>query len=297
LSKTAINFMKLLLHPDPNQRLKGDNVFQHPYFEGYKQDSKNEATENLDYAIKSNLNKGEKKNNTKVQPEPIITKETKGEGKAPPTQPSIISNTTNINIINYNYDNDSSTVRTSQEFNKKKEDNNNQNYKKPMNNMVLTTLNFNKKYQENLINLYGYGGTKFDNNFKTFYKGDKYNYEIDLNFKNKPNNKLIAIEEEEDSRKKAKSYPKQPLNYNNNKLKTNEVDFYPSDYHKFPGNKNKKTTIDAKPKLLVYEGKASPNKYPVNSISNKNVMSNVAMSSNFNYNLPNITMKNFKIKK
>ena len=35
LSKQAICFMKGLLNPDPKQRLKGDAIFQHPYFENY----------------------------------------------------------------------------------------------------------------------------------------------------------------------------------------------------------------------------------------------------------------------
>ena len=35
LSKQAISFMKSLLNPDPKQRLKGDAIFSHPYFENY----------------------------------------------------------------------------------------------------------------------------------------------------------------------------------------------------------------------------------------------------------------------
>lgn len=35
LSKTAISFMKQLLHPDPKHRLKGEEMFKHAYFENY----------------------------------------------------------------------------------------------------------------------------------------------------------------------------------------------------------------------------------------------------------------------
>ena len=35
LSKQAINFMKALLNPDPKHRLKGDEIFSHPYFDNY----------------------------------------------------------------------------------------------------------------------------------------------------------------------------------------------------------------------------------------------------------------------
>jgi serine/threonine protein kinase len=302
LPKTAINFMKMLLNPDPNQRLKGEAVFQHPYFEGFKlEGSMSSLADQVNLSIpkqiekktlKSNnayVNNSNSQFNIQVNEGGLTSKESiKGNSKL--QQPPIISNTTNINIINYNYENEPTSLRSSNDFKKKEEIN----YKKPLNNMVLTTLNFPKKYKENLINLYGYGGTNFDSNFKTFYKGDKYNYEIDINFKNKQN-KLIAIEEEEDSHKKAKSYPKQ-VNYNNAKVKSNEIEFNPNDYFKVP-IKTKKTT--EKPKIMVYEGnsKNSPNKYPLNSL-NKNVMGTMGMpATTFNFNLPNITMKNFKIKK
>ena len=298
LPKTAINFMKTLLNPDPNIRLKGENVFQHAYFEGYRLE--NNST--IDHLIKiGNEKQDEKKILKQIKnniinniPLPVttssndltISKEViKTNSKS---QQPIISNTTNINIINYNYDDESATMRKSNEFKKKEEQST---FKKPINNMVLTTLNFPKKYKENLINLYGYGGTNFDKNFKTFYKGDKYNYEIDLNFKNKQN-KLVAIEEEEDIRKKAKSYPKQ-VNYI--KLKSNEIELNPNENYKVQ-LKNKKSMDKPKPVVLEGTNKNSPNKYPVNNLSKK-VLSTVGIPSNLNFNLPNITMKNFKIKK
>lgn len=300
LPKTAISFMKMLLNPDPGPRLKGEGIFLHPYFEGYRLDNSSLIEQN-------NVIKGLEKKNVKtsnnisgnpsytgattmIPNDVTISKEIiKNNTKS---QQPIISNTTNINIINYNYDNESAaSMRSSNDY-KKKEEQSSTSFKKPMNNMVLTTLNFPKKYKENLINLYGYGGNNFDSNFKTFYKGDKYNFEIDLNFKNKQN-KLVAIEEE-DERKKAKSYPKQVNYANKQKGSINEMDFNPNDYYKVP-LKNKKT-LD-KPKVSLYDNinKNSPNKFPLNSFSKK-VLSTI-IPSNVNFNLPNITMKNFKIKK
>jgi cyclin-dependent kinase-like len=110
LSKTAINFMKQLLHPDPKQRLNGETVFLHPYFNGM-----------TDTADKPKV----------LQP--------------------IINNTTNINIINYN----------------EKE--------KSTSNMLMTSYNF----AENILS----GGNTLEKNFKTFYKGDPYNFEIGADYK------------------------------------------------------------------------------------------------------------------
>lgn len=54
-------------------------------------------------------------------------------------------------------------------------------------NMVLTSYNFNQNLKDNILSLYT--STTFDKNFKTFYKGDPYNFDIDINFLN--NNQKI----------------------------------------------------------------------------------------------------------
>ena len=307
LNKIAINFMKMLLHPDPNLRLKGDLVFLHPYFENFKIEA-NEIISNKNVVNafsniqvensarnEKDFNENEKKskkvtnninynsnNNLLTMPNinEVISTSNKESIKSFNNQQPIISNTTNINIINYNYDNDSK--RSNNEL---KKSDNESNYKK--NSMVLTTLNFPKNYKENLINMYG--GTNFDNNYKTFYKNDKYNYEIDLNFKNQKKGKLLSIDEEEENegKKKSKSYPKQ-LKPNINKLKNIEIGGE-NDYK--PGMKSKKNVEK------IYQ-KNSPNKYPnYNNNTKNNALNLNGLASNFNYNLPNITMKNFKLKK
>ena len=55
----------------------------------------------------------------------------------------------------------------------------------PNKNMVLTSYNFNQNLKDNILSLYT--STTFDKNFKTFYKGDPYNFDIDMNFQNQKN--------------------------------------------------------------------------------------------------------------
>ena len=50
----------------------------------------------------------------------------------------------------------------------------------PNKNMVLTSYNFNQNLKDNILSLYT--STTFDKNFKTFYKGDPYNFDIDNNY-------------------------------------------------------------------------------------------------------------------
>ena len=205
LNKTAINFMKLLLHPDPTQRLKGELIFQHPYLEPLTSQNGIVSQRNSQSSALESVNKTEtlelklKKVSTIKVVNETIPKEQLNKQPIIRNAP-LISNTTNINIINYNYDK-----------NKIKEEINNTDFEKSLKkntNMIQTTSNFPKGYKENLINMYG--GTHFNTNFKTFYKNDKYNYEIDLNFKNsKKQPKLNSIyEEEENSNKKLKFLPK-----------------------------------------------------------------------------------------
>ena len=76
LSKQAINFMKQLLHQDPKLRLKGENMFKHPYFENYldpfgndKATSNNVLTNNTNPISNRNQNP---ENNCNNQPNPNI---------------------------------------------------------------------------------------------------------------------------------------------------------------------------------------------------------------------------------
>ena len=46
----------------------------------------------------------------------------------------------------------------------------------------MTSSGFNKNLKDNILAMYG-GNANLDNNYKTFYKGDKYIYDIDMNFK------------------------------------------------------------------------------------------------------------------
>lgn len=284
LKKTAINFMKLLLHPDPSQRLKGDMVFQHPYLEAFKAhdvvpvpsqkiihlpDNGNKEDSNLD--IKS---KKLHTNREVIQPFSEIL--VKDQNKMSLSNQALISNTTNINIINYNYEKE----QKKEEIKKSESE---KSFKKNINNMILTTMNFPKGYKENLINMYG--GTNYDSNFKTFYKNDKYNYEIDLNFKNNKKPKLNSIdEEEENDKKKSKSFPKQ-LKQNATKVKN--IDMGAENDHKVMSHFKTKKNSD---KLFQ---KSSPNKYPAFS----NTKISATNVNPYGFNLPNITLKNFKIKK
>jgi len=293
--------MKSLLNPDPTTRLKGDAVFQHPFFDSFKQET-NEILNNKSALHIFNNNQMEGHNNNTARNEmtssdqkikkpynsnnnvlssmPNVNETAmKTNGFTSNHQP-IINNTTNINFINYNYDNDGK--KTKEDL--KKSDH--EMTKKNMNNMVLTTLNFPKNYKENLLNMYG--GTNFDSNFKTFYKNDKYNYEIDLNFKNQKKPKLLSIDEEDDheSKKKSKSFPKQQIKNNQNKVKNIELGTDNNDY-------NRMAYKQKKPVDKAYQ-KSSPAKYP--SYNNTKGNLNINNFGGINYNLPNITLKNFKIK-
>src|SRR5690606_16504496 len=55
LSKQAINFMKQLLHPEPKMRLKGDAVFNHPYFENYPDPFPSSISNNVVNKVSQNL--------------------------------------------------------------------------------------------------------------------------------------------------------------------------------------------------------------------------------------------------
>jgi len=75
----------------------------------------------------------------------------------------------------------------------------------PNKNMVLTSYNFNQNLKDNILSLYT--STTFEKNFKTFYKGDPYNFDIDMNFLNQNKNKKNENKKNSDN-----------LNNNNNSI-------------------------------------------------------------------------------
>lgn len=243
LSKTAIAFMKQLLHPDPKYRLKGEDMLKHAYFENFndpfpKQNSKdslylnsnsNTAREEPKYKeTQNNINiqNNDKGSIEKTGKEPIhptiVNKSislgrevTLNANKPIPSHNNSLeksnekdygnkskpNQTTNINIINYNH-NESNLEKFDKMEKMEKEKKKNladlhhqQNSlskgkitsnKQSKNfvsqeNLVMTSSGFNKNMKDNILAIYG--ATNLDNNFKTFYKGDKYNYDIDVNFK------------------------------------------------------------------------------------------------------------------
>ena len=212
LDKVAINFMKNLLQLDPKLRLKGNKVFEHPYFEGMvdadflkNMNNNNYANNNVVQLSSPSINKNDKhyKNNHDKHDKPdiIINKKkilhlTKDNNKMGQTNSNfnklgnvgttithvpIINNTTNISIINFNYDKQPenkavSLEKTGKNFNKTantffqqkgKEKNSKFHLSDDKTNILNNTKNF-MPY------------SNYENQFKTFYNGTKYNYDIDL---------------------------------------------------------------------------------------------------------------------
>lgn len=131
LSKHAINFMKQLLNPDPKLRLKGEDIFKHPYFENYPDPFPSHPTINCDTHTSSiqtiykqtnsisSLTNGAQPHPSVVNKSITLSKEiaaniqnqklncnsiSNSVEKADEKQRKnpIVTNTTNINIINYN---------------------------------------------------------------------------------------------------------------------------------------------------------------------------------------------------
>lgn len=321
LGSQAISFMKQLLHPDPKLRLKGEDIFKHPYFENYvdpfpskdniqittrgeskpevkitKKDSINipnfQAATTGGGGTHNNhihpniINKSISLNNTK----PVGShgqsveksnekdyKENNFNDKNKKNNQSN-SNNPNIHIYNYNsnYHNSNNYESNLEKFDKleklEKEKNkkftstlNNFNYidvsqhqhhslskgkvtsnKNSKNfasqeNLIMTSSGFNKNLKDNILAIYGV--TNFDNNFKTFYKGDKYNYDIDMNFKKQQQNeerKNNSQQKKDHSNNKSKN-TKNPK-YNVDKFKTNYVipeEGYENNAHSKEFNVNK----------------------------------------------------------
>jgi len=239
LPKLAISFMKSLLNPDPKQRLRADNVLQHPYFEEFA--NLNDLNSNEQITINKDQNNNKisggvqkqitqpKKHQEESKEKNIISvrddnKENKENKK---TQP-IINQTTNINIINYNNFNDNKDKdktekmvdsETPKASNLVKSINMQEDkaIEKKLNNnkkedLGLTSTSFNKNYQkDNVLSIMA--NQNIDGNFKTFYNGEKYNYNIDL--KAIHNHKSISPDDKEDRK----------INNNNNNIQNKNQNY------------------------------------------------------------------------
>lgn len=333
LSKSAIHFMKLLLHPDPKQRLKGDAVFTHPYFENYPDPfpSKQVPDSNLVLNNETNPTPNQKSN---PQTSSSIDKKLKS------VQP-IISNTTNINIINYNNfdskisssNNPNSNLNTINENNtvnlaplEKNPHNINTNPQSKIssntvvnpkllpnnigNNMLLTSYNFNQKLKDNIMAMYS--STSFDKNFKTFYKGDPYNFDIDMNFTkggketvagglNVYKNVLNVIDEGKNKKQVTNIHPVKKPNY---KINENNYGMHPSfnPSDKTPPKMKKKNTNGSqgpsKNQFYVDDTyKLLQSKYANFKANNLNANATSRGNNMKDFQLPSINSKHLSLKK
>lgn len=259
LPKVAISFMKGLLELDPNKRLCGDKVFEHPYFESFKEEEEKKRQVSQEKQIK-----------TKIQN----------------------SNTTNINIINYNtYNNNISIASNSTKalpteisISKEKEQKTLSLQKaKKMNNIMAMTMtnNFphtkgmkqhsisqreslNASKDKDLITSFNYLSPKNKDlknineglvGYKTFYniKKDKYNFSINTNFNSNYNSNHYKgspiISEEAEYKQKKKSLNTLNTYADNYKYKNIVNHFSPPNKNNWKSNspkhhnKNKNNTI------------------------------------------------------
>lgn len=303
LSKQAINFMKQLLNPDPKARLKGPAMLKHPYFEGYAEAAPEQAqsTDNppLESTKKANSNKQKPGASNPPAQNPLTKK-----NSMPGNQP-IVANTTNINIINYNnYENKEMTAKL-EKFDKleKMEKEKSRKFVQTLNNfnppnylqyndhslpktkskknftsqegLIMTSSGFNKNMKENILALYG--AMNYDKSFKTFYKGDKYNYDIDLNFRKYHN----SNSEEKRQFNNPSLNPKKEDKHKNKKMIQEK--FTPQNIIIEEGAQGSQ--------MYLHSNKVSPPKYTYSQFKNKN----------YNYQqslqLPHISGRNFIHKK
>jgi uncharacterized protein YajQ (UPF0234 family) len=182
------------------------------------------------------------------------------------------------------------------------------------NNMLLTSYNFNQNFKDNILSMYS--STSFDKNFKTFYKGDPYNFDIDTNFiktkkeeisgntfSNK-NNILNTIDEEK-TKKIININPIKKPNYKPNEQSMGGL--YPAfnvSERTPPKNNKKKAQVSQVPiknnNLMFNNGidesyKLMHTKYGVNFKNSNTNMKNYTNMKDFQ--LPSINNKNFSLKK
>ena len=352
-NKVALNFMKTLLQMDPKLRLKGDAIFSHPYFEDMEKPNFYQKKEFYEKKIedKTDLNPIEEKKKTtdhkqdKVDESSSLKESTKIQdtnttniSKTTGGGATIINNTTNIRIFNYNL-NDKETknkkfLKTTNIF-----PNNSKLKNQDKSNKSLPggdSLNFT-----NSKNLIPFGNMQ--NNFKTFYNGNRYNYDIDIKSIPKKDNNNSSInttnrDKEQDNRvnkfedksikettnnnekKKSKSFNNVKNNtkshffsYNGAKIKgdtggdcqeVSETKLTPQKNKHSLDNKYQIANVIVEENYLKVPSKPDiGNKY-LNNQKTVNLPSNLAyanykpVSNNHNnFQLPNITSKNFNYKK
>lgn len=184
LSKTAISFMKALLHPDPKMRLGGEKLFTHPYFESFINTQAQETgstgapsfrsrkSEERNNIKKFNLNIERSNSNKKLdeilKKQEEMLSQTKVNFKTIKnqiiTKHQVAPTITNINIYNYNIEKDKSPEKLSDfmktsnffkvETNFQKFGDKSKSYNNINNDMLKATQkNFNVN-KANMINLY-----------------------------------------------------------------------------------------------------------------------------------------------
>ncbi len=164
--------------------------------------------------------------------------------------------------------------------------------------MVLTSTSFNKNnYKDSLNNLNSiYGKSNLDVNFKTFYKGEKYNYDIDMNFMNK---KSSSPDDSEERRNREKFGLTKNTFSNVNIYK--DSDYFDNKDSKFGYGNKKKKILEKKFKAnnVIYE-ESYQDKY-----ISPNKLENVKLNNNYSYQkqnfnniqLPSLGHKGFNFKK
>jgi hypothetical protein len=335
--------MKALLHPDPKQRLGVDKIFSHPYFENMSSnyhiaEDKKEATlpsTNKNTYISTSVPKKIISNDEdkiakltsqreKEKEKDIKEKETSINKKQ---SQQMITNTTNINIINYNnFDNDKEKIKNANESTPKnalKTINNIDEKKlyqdKKVNNkkdLILTSTSFNKSQLKDNLNTI-YGKTNLDGNFKTFYKEETYNYDIDLNYANKKSSSPDELDEKKNRTKfgltkntfgnvsniykDSEYFEGKHQNNSNQQVVNNKIGKKKIIEKKFKAN-NIIIEESYQPNNQSQVGKLSPNKqenvkHNTNNSNNPNNHSNY--KQNYNIQLPTIGNKgyNFNYKK
>lgn len=263
----------------------------------------------------------------------------------------IISNMTNINIINYNNFDGTNIMKNkngekflsqqqnlnsknfflnfdSEKFGNKTFNNTNHLGEKnknnlmssnkiiPNKNMVLTSYNFNQNLKDNILSLYT--STTFDKNFKTFYKGDPYNFDIDMNFVNQKNRN-----KQNENKKNFEIMSQNSNNYNTNEeekfkktgyMNTKKMNQTASSDKMYLSSNNfnttnnlngkKKAKVSLHEKLkpttnVIYEenyqinSKVIPLKFPGLKINSNNLKSIYAKD----FHLPSINSKGFSVVK
>lgn len=292
MSKLALSFMKGLLELNPKDRLKGDQVLSHPYFEGLNQISEPKLQSHAD-SCKGSSDKAEPIKELKMNSSTEILNAHQGEDKV--TQKG---NNKQQYQESISKDQNHELIQTSINF-KHKDNNNNA---PTITNDALTNIQM------------------IDNNYKTFYKkkDDIYNFELDMN---NIKNSVAKLEiQSEDSKKKLTetsknqaTAPKAAIQSSSIQKKTSDTGGYfseqsPSQHNptfKYP-KKNYETKFKPIQEETYKNNSSSKSNYdyshksssPVNKYNNYNNINYKGAQFKYNQNapvyLPNIKIKKFK---